>query len=206
MSFNPIKRAAPARPIVHWLADRYSPYVFEPRTVEREKLLTCLEAARWSASSYNEQPWRYILAVRENPSSFEQALSCLTDSNQAWARDAGVLLLGLSKRTFSMNGKPNRVYEHDLGLAGGNFTVQATALGLHVHMMAGILPSRIRAIYHVPEDFEPLTGIALGYAADPEAAGLNPELAARDKTARARKAINEFVYGADWGLPSGLVP
>src|SRR5688500_7607928 len=161
---NP-KLAKPDHPILPVMAERWSPYAFDPRPVERDKLLSCLEAARWAASSYNEQPWTYILAERTDKAAFDKMLGCLVEGNQAWAKNAGVLMLGIVSSFFTKNGNPNRVCEHDLGLAAGNLTIQATALGLHVNQMAGIEPAKIRATYKVPDGHEPLTGIAIGYAA-----------------------------------------
>ena len=100
------------------------------------------EAARWAASSYNEQPWRYIVATKENPGEFERLLSCLVEGNQPWAKEAPVLALGCAALKFAANDKPNAVALHDLGQASAALSVEATARGLFVHQMAGILPDR----------------------------------------------------------------
>ena len=105
---NDLKRAQPDHPIIDPLANRFSPYAFEPKSVEKDKLLSCLEAARWAASSYNEQPWSFIVAEREDEAEFARLLDCLVDANQAWAKNAGVLMLTVTARQFSRNGKPNR--------------------------------------------------------------------------------------------------
>jgi nitroreductase len=78
-----IKKAVTDFPIQHALADRWSPYGFEERPVTEADLCSLFEAARWAASSYNEQPWNYIVATKENPKEFEQLLSCLVEPNQA---------------------------------------------------------------------------------------------------------------------------
>lgn len=196
MTMN-VKIARPDHPIHELIANRWSPYCFEPRSVEPEKLLSCLEAARWAASSYNEQPWTYILATRDDQAEFSKLLGCLMEANQAWAKHAGVLLLGVVCPTFSLNGKPNRVAEHDLGLAAGNICLQATALGLCVHQMAGVNLDKARATYNIPPTHAPFTGIAIGYAANPDTS--DPQLAERDRTARPRKKLGEFVYKGQWG-------
>jgi len=144
METLPIKQARSKHSIHELIASRWSPYTFDPRPVEPDKLLSCLEAARWAASSYNEQPWSFIVARREDEAQFDQMLGCLVEANRAWAKNAGVLILTVVSRFFTRNGKPNRVAEHDIGLAAGNLTVQATALGLHVHQMAGIDTSSAR--------------------------------------------------------------
>ena len=119
------------------------------------------EAARWAASSYNEQPWSYIVATRADPGAFGRLLSCLVDANQAWARAAPVLAIGCTSLNFALNGKPNAAAIHDLGLAGASLTLEATARGLCVHQMIGILPDRARELYRVPDGVQPLTGAAL---------------------------------------------
>jgi nitroreductase len=196
------KVAQPDRPILPVMAERWSPYAYEPRPVEREKLLTCLEALRWAPSSYNEQPWTYILAERGDAAAFAQALDCLVEGNQVWAKDAGVLMLSVVSRLFKLNGKPNRAAEHDLGLAAGNFVLQAAALGLQAHQMIGIEPAKVRAAYKIPENHDPLTAIALGYPA-PLQPGTTDPLAQRDLAPRTRKPLSEIVV-ASWGQPARL--
>jgi len=203
MPANAIKVARPDHPVLPVIAERWSPYAYDPRPVEREKLLSCLEAARWAASSYNEQPWTYILAERADAAEFAKVLSCLVEGNQAWAKNAGVLMLGIVKRNFSKNNSPNRVCEHDLGLAAGNMVLQATALGLQAHQMAGIEPARIRATFKVPDGHEPLTGIAIGYPANVQP-GTSDPLGQRDLAPRTRRKLSEFVISGTWGQPAKL--
>lgn len=198
---NTLKIARTDHPILPALAGRYSPYAFDLRPVERDKLLSCLEAARWAASSYNEQPWRIILAERSDTQAFNKALSCLLEANQAWAKNAGALLLTVVSRTFARNGTPNRVAEHDLGLAMGNLTVQATSLGLAVHQMAGVQLPKVRQMYHLPEGFDPVTAAAIGYASQPG----DDELGRRDRTPRSRRPLNEWVFGESFGNAADIV-
>src|SRR5438128_8855355 len=118
-------------PIEEILKRRWSPRAFSDRMVESEKLRSLFEAARWAPSSFNEQPWSYIVAKRESPEEFRKLLSCLVEANQVWARAAPVLALGIVRLRFMRNDKPNRAAVHDLGLAAGNLLVEATARGLH---------------------------------------------------------------------------
>jgi nitroreductase len=184
-------------------AERWSPYAYDPRPVEREKLLSCLEAARWAPSSYNEQPWTFILAERTDKAAFDQMVECLVEGNRAWAKNVGVLMLTVVARNFTKNGKPNRACEHDIGLAAANMVLQATALGLQGHQMIGIEPAKIRAAYKIPDGYEPLTAIALGYptAVQP---GTNDPLGQRDLAPRSRKALSEIVIAGSWGQPAKL--
>ena len=200
---NPQKQATPDYPINDLIARRWSPYGFADRPVSREDLRSLFEAARWAASSYNEQPWRYIVATRESPAEFGKLLSCLVEGNQAWAKDAPVLALGCTSLRFVLNGQPNAAAIHDLGLASGNLCLEAVARGLFVHQMIGILPDKAREIYRIPDGFQPVTGLAIGYAADPSA--LPEKLRNRDLAQRARKRLTEFVFGSEWGKASSLL-
>jgi nitroreductase len=191
------KRAQTDHPILDILAARWSPYVFSSRPVSREDLQSLFEAARWAPSSYNEQPWSYIVATREEPAEFERLLSCLVGTNQEWARVVPVLALGVVTSVFKRNGKPNPAAEHDLGLAAGNLLAEATARGLSVHQMIGILPDRARELYAIPEGSRALTGIAIGYAGELTSA---PEkLRDRDLLERTRKPLPEMVFGGRFG-------
>ena len=137
------KKAATDYPIHELLATRWSPYAFEDRPVPEADLRSLFEAARWAPSSYNEQPWNYIVATRDDPEQFQRLLSCLVDGNQVWAKAAPVLALGVVSLKFTLNGKDNRAAVHDLGLAAGNLVLEASARGLVVHQMIGILPDKV---------------------------------------------------------------
>jgi nitroreductase len=200
---NEQKQAKPDHPVHDLIARRWSPYAFADRPVSDADLRSLFEAARWAASSYNEQPWRYIVATKAKPDEFERLLSCLVEGNQVWAKAAPVLALGCTSLNFAKNGKPNAAAVHDLGLASATLTFEATARGLFVHQMIGILPDKARELYHVPDGVQPLTGLAIGYAADPMT--LPENLRPRDLAPRPRKPLTEFVFGGDWGTASGLV-
>ena len=191
-SMDTPKLARPDHPIHDLIARRWSPYAFSDRPVSADDLRSLFEAARWAASSYNEQPWRYVVATKATPAEFEKLLSCLVEPNRAWAQAAPVLVLGCTSSNFERNGKPNAAAEHDIGAAAASLTFEATARGLFVHQMIGILPDVAREVFRIPEGIRPLTALAIGYAADPAAA---PEpLAERDRAARTRKPLAEFVF------------
>jgi nitroreductase len=200
---NSPKEASPAHPIHELIAKRWSPYAFADRPVSSADLRSLFEAARWAPSSYNEQPWSYIVATRDNPADFARVLSCLVEGNQVWAKAAPVLALGCTSLFFTRNNKPNAAAIHDLGLAAGNLCLEATARGLYVHQMIGILPDKAREVFHIPEGIQPVTGLAIGYAADPNT--LPETLRGRDLTPRTRKSLVEFVFSGEWGTASALV-
>ena len=197
------KRAKTDQPIHELLAARWSPYAFADRPVSQSDLLSVFEAARWAASSYNEQPWSYIVGTKEDRQQFERVLACLVEANQAWAKDAPVLALGVVTHRFKLNNKENKAAVHDLGLAAGNLTLEATARGLVVHQMIGILPDKARETFQIPEGSEAWTGLAIGYAGDSNA--LPEKLKERDLATRQRKPLAEFVFGAKWGEPAAVV-
>jgi nitroreductase len=192
-----IKHAKTEHPIQDFVAQRWSPYGFADRDVSDADLRSVFEAARWAASSFNEQPWSYIVATRAQEEAFARLLSCLVEANQSWAKAAPVLALGVATLHFTRNGKPNRVALHDLGLATGNLVAEATARGLAVHQMGGILPDRAREFYAIPEGSEAVTGIAIGYSGDPEA--FSKEIRERDLAPRERKPQQDFVFSTSWG-------
>lgn len=198
-----IKSAATDHPILKILAERWSPYGFDDRLVAEGDLRSLFEAARWAASSYNEQPWNYLVASRENAPEFGRLLTCLVAANQAWARSAPVLVLSVVSLRFAENKQDNRAAVHDLGLAAGNLVVEATARGLSVHQMIGILPEKARELYQIPEHFEAWTAMAIGYPADP--AKLPEALRQRELTPRQRKRLSKFVFTGQWGQPSPMV-
>lgn len=190
-------------PIHELIAARWSPYAFSDRPVDNADLLSCLEAARWAPSSYNEQPWSYLVATRDDPENFERVLSCLVEANQAWATAAPVLILCCTKLNFKRNGETNAAAVHDLGLAAANLCIEATARGLYVHQMIGIIPDRAETLFSVPMDVRVLTAMAIGYVAEP---GSAPEkLRERDSQPRSRKPLSEFVFTGKWGDAAGMI-
>jgi nitroreductase len=197
------KKASTDYPIHELLAGRWSPYAFDDRRVPEADLRSLFEAARWAPSSYNEQPWSYIIATKDDPDQFQRLLSCLDDGNQVWAKAAPVLALGVVSLRFARNAKANRAAVHDLGLAAGNLLLEATARGLFVHQMIGILPDKARELYGIPEGCEAWTGLAIGYKGDPTS--LHDRLRERELAPRQRKPLSEFVFDGKWGNPSPLV-
>jgi nitroreductase len=196
-------QAVTDHPIQEVLASRWSPYAFSDRPVTKDDLRSLFEAARWAPSSYNEQPWSYIVATNDNRGEFERLLSCLVEGNQVWAKHVPVLALGVVTLRFTRNGKENRAAVHDLGLAAGSLLVEATARGLYVHQMIGILPDKAREVYQIPEGSEAWTALAIGYYGDP--ATLPEQLKQREQAPRQRKPLDQFVFGGKWGEASPLV-
>ena len=194
-------KTAGVEPDVHELIRRrWSPRAFADRPVASELLRRVLTAARWAPSAYNEQPWRFLVARREDPEAFERLLACLKEGNRRWAQRAPVLMLVLARRTFSHSGGANPHAWYDTGQAVAYLTLQATALGLYVHQMAGILPDEARHRCAIPEDYDVVGALALGYLGDP--AQLPEDLQARERSPRIRRPLAELVFEGRWGNPA----
>lgn len=196
------KPAGAQYPIHDLLRTRWSPRVFSEQAVEAETLRSLWEAARWSPSSANEQPWRFIVATKDNPAEYGRLFGCLLEGNQRWVFRAPVLLLSVASLRFEDEGTPNRHALHDVGLATENLIIQATALGLFVHPMAGFRVEKAREEYQIPEGYEPVAMMTIGYAGDPSV--LPDDLREREFRPRRRKSIDEFVFAGSWGHSSPL--
>ena len=175
------------------LQQRHSPYAFDPtRMVSEADVRALFEAARWTMSSYNAQPWRYIVAARDrDPETWKQIHGVLLEGNQPWAINAPVLVLGLVEHNFEYNGKPNKAASHDLGAASALLTLEATSRGLCVHQMIGIDPDGAREAFGIEGSLEPLTALALGYAGEPQ--HVPDAYAERDAKPRERKPVGDFI-------------
>jgi len=193
---QPVKLADTDYPIHELLQKRWSPRAFSERLIDTELLNQLFEAARWAPSSYNEQPWRFIVARKDNEEAYEQLASVMNDFNQSWAMDAPVLVLALTKTTFDLNGRDNPHAGHDLGQAIAHLTFEATKNDLYVHQMAGILPEKARELYNISDDYNPMTMFAIGYKGQPES--LNDKMKKQETSPRIRKDLDEIVFDGEW--------
>jgi nitroreductase len=172
------------------IRNRWSPRAFTSQAVDRETFRSLFEAARWAASCFNEQPWRFIVATKENPEQFNRILSVLVPKNQEWARTAYALGISAGKKTFSHNGAPDRFGLHDAGAALANLMIQATSVGVHVHAMGGFDAAKARVDFGVPDDFDIGAAFAIGYVDGPSAPPAD----------RSRRPLSEIVFGTEWGV------
>ena len=198
------RKWADSAPGVHELIrKRWSPRAFSEREVSPEDLVTLLDAARWAASSSNEQPWRFLVAPKSNPEAFQKILHLLVPGNQAWAKRAAVLMIMAAKKTFGREGRPNPYAMHDTGQAFANLALQALALGIYVHGMAGFDRERARVELGIPDDFELGAAVAIGYLSSPDE--LSESLRDRELAKRERKPLSELVFGAGWNQAPPLL-
>lgn len=196
------KTAETQIPVHELISERWSSRAFAQRPVEPEKLLSILEAARWAASSANEQPWAFLVATSDHPKNHEAIAGVLVDSNRTWAEKAPVLILPFAHTQFTKNGNPNRYAFHDVGQAVANLSLQATALGLTVHQMGGFKADEAREKFSVPADWQPVSVIALGYPGDPESLAEN--FREREIAQRQRKPLDTFIFSDSWGHPAPI--
>jgi nitroreductase len=193
----PEKEASADHPIDEVMTRRWSPRVFEDRPVEREKIMTLLEAARWAPSCFNEQPWRFLVFDESNPEALARARGCLVDGN-AWARVTPVLMISVARDNFSANEKLNRTAQHDVGLATENLLLQAVNLGLAAHAMAGFSLECTRREFNIPNGFTPIAMIAIGYPYRGGLDNLDESIRSRELAPRERKHIGEIAFAGTW--------
>lgn len=167
------------------IEQRFSPSHFADRAVSEEQLHQLFESARRAPSSYNEQPWRFIYATQEQLEAYQQLLSCINERNQQWAKSAPVLMLSLAKKYFSRNGKPNRHAWHDTGTAIGFLLLKATEMDIYAHQMAGFYPEKAHETLGIPDEYDPVAMMAVGYLGEEE----NPN--------KPRKAVSEFAFAGN---------
>ena len=175
--------------------NRWSPRAMSGDEVSDKELMPLFEAARWAPSSYNEQPWRFIYAKKGTP-EWDVFFDLLVPPNQTWAKNAGVLVVIVSKKTFSKNDKPNNVHSFDAGSAWENLALQGAHDGLVVHGMAGFDYDKAREVLGIPEDYQIEAMAAIGKHGELEALSL--ELQNMEKPS-GRKPISEIAYRGKFG-------
>jgi nitroreductase len=148
--------------IKNLIHERTSPRAFSEQTVSLEQLEMLFEAARWAPSSRNEQPWRYMYALKADSDKYGNMLELLSVWNQKWAQTAPVLIAGISKLTFDHRNLPNEHAKYDLGQSVAYLTLQASDLGVHLHQMGGFDHEKANRLFQLPENFQVVVMIALG--------------------------------------------
>ena len=197
-ALDEIKQGQSVVPVERLMLKRWSPRAFADTPVSDESLKEIFAAASWAASSYNEQPWRFIVGRRDDEIG-QKIYNTLAPFNQSWAKSAPVLYAGFAKKTFSHNQAPNAVAVHDLGAASGNASLQAAALGLYTHGIGAFDREKLIRAFEVPDDFEPIACWALGYRGDPDS--LPENFKASELQPRVRKQLGEIVFKS-WGEPA----
>lgn len=193
------KSAATCVKVHEIIENRWSPRAFDAnKSINHADLLALLEAARWTASCFNDQPWRFVVCDKNtDKTGWENAFAILADRNKLWAKNAPVLMLSVAMENFNHNGKPNRWAIYDTGAAAASLALQATALGLVVHQMGGFDVEKARAVFNLPDDCTPMAMMAVGYQAEVEV--LDEDFKTAELAARSRATIQQRFYAGQWG-------
>ncbi len=178
-------------PVADIIEKRRSRRAYAAQPIEPEKIKSLFEAARWAPSSMNEQPWAYIYATKDQPDLWNKLLDLLNESNRVWAQHAPLLILSLSRKAHLRNGANNALARYDTGSANALLSIQATQVGLNVHQMGGYDRQKAIDSLHIPEAFEPIVVMAIGYPGNPES--LSENLKLREEAPRERYTQEFFV-------------
>lgn len=186
---NHIKTAQTEFPVLELIQQRWSPRAFADQPVSEADMHTILEAGSWAASSSNEQPWKYVYAMK-GTAGFTTLWDCLMEGNQGWTLHAAVLMVAIARKKFIRNGKDNVHAEHDLGMSNASMFLQAVSMNIYPHPMGGFFPDKVREALSLPDDEKPVCMIAWGYLGDPEV--LDEKNQKSEVQPRTRKHFSEF--------------
>ncbi len=194
--------AITSQPINNLSGNRWSPRAFLDKPVETEKLISMFEAARWSASGGNEQPWRFIIGVNHNE-TWQKIFDTLNAGNQEWNSHVPVLILAIGYKISSWDGNESGYFKYDTGQAVAHLSLEAMHQGLYVHQLGGFSVERASELFDIPATCEALTVISVGYLGDP--LSLPGKLKERELQERKRKDLSEFVFSGKFGETSPLI-
>lgn len=169
---------------------RWSPRAMSGQEISDAELMSLFEAARWAPSSFNNQPWRFIYAKR-NTHHWDALFNLMVESNQSWTKNAAVLMVVISKKTFDHNNKPAHTHSFDTGAAWENLALQGASMNLVVHGMEGFDYERARKVLNIPEGYTIEAMIAVGKPADKNV--LSEDLQKREQPSD-RKKVSEFIF------------
>ena len=187
---NDIKKAKTIYPVLDIIKNRWSPRSFSDKDISSEDLNTIIEAATWSFSAMNEQPWRYVIA-RRGTALFMAFLKTLYPGNKPWNNQAAAFVLSINKTKFEGTDSININALHDIGAANILLTLQANSMGIYTHMLAGYSKDQVRKLLVLADGLEPVVLIALGYLDEPEK--LDEPFKTRELTSRSRKGLDEIL-------------
>ena len=178
-------------PVLDAIQQRRSRRAYSDKPVEKEKIHSLFEAARWAPSSVNEQPWLYLYATKDQTELWQKIFESLNDGNKVWAKHAPLLIVSLVRKNFIRNDHPNTSARYDLGGANALLSIQAAHFGLNVHQMGGFNAEILRQNLNIPQSMEPVVIMAIGYPGD--ATSLPEHLKVRELAPRERYVQQEFV-------------
>lgn len=170
---------------------RWSPRAMTGEKMRKEELLPLFEAARWAPSSYNNQPWRFVVALTLQDK--EKMMTLLVDFNKQWCKNASALILICSSKVFDHNGEAAVTHSLDTGAAWMSLALEGARRGLVIHGMQGFDYDKAKSLYNIPSKYKIEAMVAIGHFAKAET--LPADLAAREKPS-SRKPLKEIVA---WG-------
>lgn len=188
-------------PVGKLFKHRWSPRAFSEKQVEKEKLQSIFEAARWAPSARNEQPWRFILG-QKGDGTWEKIFESLVEWNQQWTVRAPILVLNLGKKVYDFKNMPNETYQYDTGQAVAMMVTEAVNQGLIGHQMSGFTAEKAIESFEIPDDYRPISVTAFGYYGDPELLPL--EMKKSEFEERKRRPLVETVFTNKFGVSSKL--
>lgn len=183
-------------PIIELLKKRWSPRSFSEQDISDDEVSQLFEAARWSASAFNEQPWRFLYALKRHQPAYERLIIGLNERNRSWASSAPLVAFAIANTRFSRNDKINQHAFYDTGLAVSQLSVQATSMNLYVHQMAGIERDYLINEYGINDPYDVICGLVIGHIGNPE--NLPAPLAEVEKSAPQRNPIEKFAFQNTW--------
>ena len=195
------KPAITQLPINETIAKRWSGRAYDAeQPVTQEQVIALLEAARWAPSCFGDQPWRLIVWNKHaDPAAWQKAFECLVPGNQAWVKDAPLLLLACADSLFTHNLQPNRWGQYDTGAAVENLCLQASSMGLMAHQLGGFNVGLAREVFEIPEQYLPMAMVSVGFPSSIES--LESEARARELSPRSRRSLGELFFTGTWGMP-----
>lgn len=193
-----IKIAQTTYPVLDIIKNRWSARSFSDKAIYENEMNTIIEAGSWAFSAMNEQPWRFIVALKNTP-LFEQLFSVLGGGNQPWCKNAAALVLTIGKKTYTSNGAINTAMLHDVGSANMLMTLQGNSMGIYSHVMGGFDAKKSTEIFNLDDDLVPVAMMAFGFLDDAEK--LDEPYKTRELTGRTRKPIEELIlpHGGPFG-------
>ena len=171
--------------------ERWSPRALSAdQTISEADVCSLFEAARWSPSSYNKQPWRFIYETTGGE-CWNDILEVLAEPNRAWAHRAALITIVMAELDPE---NPDRVATStfDVGAATLSLTLQARIMGFYTHAMGGIIPDNAYSLFNIPRDeYKVLCAVAVGRKDDP---GILPEELRQREAPSARKPLSQVMW------------
>ena len=183
-------------PVADFITNRWSPRAFSDKIIKESDILTLFEAARWSPSSRNSQPWRFIYSQNDNSEIYKKLFSCMVEWNQSWAHTAPMLVLGIAQTKFKKHINTHALY--DLGLSVGQMTAQASSMGIYIHQMGGINIEDTIRTFNLSENYSPIVMLAIGYPGD--ISKIPADIAADEYLQQKRLQVKEFAFNSPVSL------